>query len=160
MLTVQILCVGKMSQKWFQSGLEEYQKRLGAFDKVIVTEMQEYKVAEDTDARREEAIRKEGEQLLRVLSEYPKARKAALCVEGKQYSSEDLALLLRDAKNESSRIIFVIGGSAGLSEEVKKACDLRLSMSRMTFPHQMARMILMEQIYRAETINQGMRYHK
>ena len=149
MLTIEILCVGKMSQKWFQDGLEEYRKRLGAFDKVQITEIPEHRVTSDGEALRKEAVEKEGEQILRVLQEAKKARAVALCVEGKEYSSEELAGL-----------IFVIGGSDGLSDSVKKACAVRMSMGRMTFPHQMARMILMEQLYRAETINAGMKYHK
>ena len=81
-------------------------------------------------------------------------------MEGKQYSSEELARLLEDTRQETSKIIFVIGGSAGLSDDVKKECSIKISMSRMTFPHQMARMILAEQLYRAESINAGMKYHK
>ena len=139
MLNIEIMCVGKMSQRWFSDGFEEYRKRLSAFDKVTVTEIAEYRISDDTDSR---------------------SVKVALCVEGRQYSSEELALLLEKTRQETSRIVFVIGGSAGLSEEVKKECTVRMSMSRMTFPHQMARMILAEQLYRAESINSGMRYHK
>lgn len=160
MLTIEILCVGKMSQKWFQDGLEEYRKRLGAFDKVQITEIPEHRVTSDSETLRKEAVEKEGEQILRVLQDAKKARAVALCVEGKEYSSEELAGLIRETKQDFSRLIFVIGGSDGLSDSVKKACAVRMSMGRMTFPHQMARMILMEQLYRAETINAGMKYHK
>lgn len=160
MLTIQIVCVGKMSQKWFQIGAEEYIKRLGAFDRVVITEIPEHKITEDTDSNRQEAIKKEGEQILRVINESPNAYKVALCVEGKELSSEELADLVLKTKNNSSKMVFVIGGSAGLAEEVKKMCSLKLSMGRMTFPHQMARMVLLEQLYRAETINMGIKYHK
>ena len=160
MLTIEILCVGKMSQKWFQDGLEEYRKRLGAFDKVQITEIPEHRVTSDSETLRKEAVEKEGEQILRVLQDAKKARAVALCVEGKELSSEELAGLIRETKQDFSRLIFVIGGSDGLSDSVKKACTVRMSMGRMTFPHQMARMILMEQLYRAETINAGMKYHK
>lgn len=160
MLTIEILCVGKMSQKWFQDGLEEYRKRLGAFDKVQITEIPEHRVTSDSETLRKEAVEKEGEQILRVLQDAKKARAVALCVEGKEFSSEELAGLIRETKQDFSRLIFVIGGSDGLSDSVKKACTVRMSMGRMTFPHQMARMILMEQLYRAETINAGMKYHK
>ena len=160
MLTIEILCVGKMSQKWFQDGLEEYRKRLGAFDKVQITEIPEHRVTSDSETLRKEAVEKEGEQILRVLQDAKKARAVALCVEGKEFSSEELAGLIRETKQDFSRLIFVIGGSDGLSDSVKKACAVRMSMGRMTFPHQMARMILMEQLYRAETINAGMKYHK
>ncbi|MBR0343253.1 MAG: 23S rRNA (pseudouridine(1915)-N(3))-methyltransferase RlmH [Oscillospiraceae bacterium] len=160
MLTIQIICIGKMSQKWFQAGAEEYKKRLRAFDKVVIIEIPEYRITEDSEANRHEAVRREGEQILRLINENPNALKIALCVEGKEYSSEELAGLLQNTKNTTSKIVFVIGGSAGLSEEVKKACSVKLSMGRMTFPHQMARMILLEQLYRAETINMGIKYHK
>ena len=160
MLNIEILCVGRMSQKWFSDGFEEYRKRLSAFDKVTVTEISEYRITDDTDSARAEAVKREGEVLLRHLREDGRSVRVAMCVEGKQYSSEELAQLLEKTRQETSRIVFVIGGSAGLSEEVQKECQVRISMSRMTFPHQMARMILAEQLYRAESIVSGMRYHK
>ncbi|MBQ9958749.1 MAG: 23S rRNA (pseudouridine(1915)-N(3))-methyltransferase RlmH [Oscillospiraceae bacterium] len=160
MLTIEILCVGKLSQKWFSQGFDEYRKRLSAFAKVVVTELAEYRISADTDEARQQAIAKEGEQLAAKLAANPRAVKVALCIEGKQYSSEDLAALLAKTKQEASHIIFVIGGSAGLAEQVKRMCSVRFSMSRMTFTHQMARMLLCEQLYRAESINAGMRYHK
>ncbi|MBQ5341837.1 MAG: 23S rRNA (pseudouridine(1915)-N(3))-methyltransferase RlmH [Oscillospiraceae bacterium] len=160
MLNIEILCVGRMSQKWFSDGFEEYRKRLSAFDKVTVTEISEYRITDDTDSARAEAVKREGEVLLRHLREDGRSVRVAMCVEGKQYSSEELAQLLEKTRQETSRIVFVIGGSAGLSEEVKKECQVRMSMSRMTFPHQMARMILAEQLYRAESIVSGRRYHK
>lgn len=160
MLTLEIICVGKMSSKWFEDGLSEYVKRLGAYDKVVITEIPEHRISRDTEAGRAEAIQKEGEQILRKLNASPRTLKVAMCIEGKQYSSEDLAALLNEAKMNCSKVAFVIGGSAGLSDEVKSSCDIRFSMSRMTFPHQMARMILAEQLYRAESINNGGKYHK
>ena len=103
MLTIQILCVGKMSQKWFQSGADEYKKRLGAFDKVVVTEIPEYRITEDSETNRLEAVKREGEQILRLINESPNALKIALCVEGKEYSSEELADLLQNTKNTTSK---------------------------------------------------------
>ena len=160
MLTIELLCVGKMSQKWFSDGFDEYRKRIGAFDRLTVTEISEYRVTDDSDSSREEAVRREGEVLLRHLKGQDRAVKVALCVDGKIFSSEELAELLSETKKESSKIIFVIGGSGGLSDAVKKECHVKLSMGRMTFTHQMARMILAEQLYRAESINSGMKYHK
>ena len=160
MLNIELLCVGKMSQKWFSDGFDEYRKRIGAFDRITVTEISEYRVTDDSDSSREEAVRKEGEGLLRHLRGQERAVKVALCVEGRIFSSEELAELLKDTKSKTSKIIFVIGGSGGLSDDVKKECHVKLSMGRMTFTHQMARMILAEQIYRAESINAGMKYHK
>lgn len=160
MLTIELLCIGKMSSRWFADGLEEYVKRLGAYDRVVVTELPEHKIARDTPQARAEAVEKEGEQLLKRLEASGRSLKAALCVEGKPISSEELAGLIRSAKKDHSRIVFVIGGSAGLDPRVKEVCDLRISMSPMTFPHQMARMILAEQLYRAESINNNGKYHK
>ena len=160
MLTIEILCVGKMSSEWFAGGLDEYVKRLGAYDRVLVTEIPEHRITRDTAQARAEAVEKEGEQLLKRLEASGRALKVALCIEGKQLSSEQLAELVQSAKRDHSRIVFVIGGSAGLDPRVKQACDLRFSMGPMTFPHQMARMILAEQLYRAESINNGSKYHK
>ena len=160
MLTMEILCVGKMSSRWFADGLDEYVKRLGAYDRVLVTEIPEHRISRDTAAARAEAVEKEGEQLLKRLESSGRSLKVALCIEGKPLSSEELAALVQTAKKDHSRITFVIGGSAGLDARVKEACDLKMSMGPMTFPHQMARMILAEQLYRAESINNGGKYHK
>ena len=160
MLTLEILCIGKMSSRWFADGLDEYVKRLGAYDRVVVTELPEFRITRDTAAARAEAVEKEGEQLARKLAASGRSLKVALCVEGKLYSSEALAELLEKAKQDYPKVTFVIGGSAGLSSTVKDMCDVKLSMSPMTFTHQMARMILAEQLYRAESINSGGKYHK
>ncbi len=160
MLTLEIICVGKMSSRWFSDGLDEYVKRLGAYDRVVITELPEHRISRDTPSARAEAIEKEGEQIAKKLLSAERSLKVALCVEGKLYSSEELAGLLEKAKQEYPKVVFVIGGSAGLSDKVKSMCDIKLSMSPMTFTHQMARMILAEQLYRAESINNGGKYHK
>ena len=160
MLTIEVVAVGKMSQSWFAQGVEEYQKRLSAFARVVVTEIAEVRPASDSSAAHEEAMEKEGEAILKVLESDPRAARVALCIEGKSWSSTDLASFLEKTKQETSHVFFVIGGSDGLSNAVKRACPHRISMSAMTFPHQMARMILMEQLYRAETIQNQMKYHK
>ena len=97
MLNIEILCVGRMSQKWFSDGFEEYRKRLSAFDKVTVTEISEYRITDDTDSARAEAVKREGEVLLRHLREDGRSVRVAMCVEGKQYSSEELAQLRKQA---------------------------------------------------------------
>lgn len=136
---VTILCVGAMRDAFYRDAAAEYEKRLSAFTRL--------KTVETTDDR-----------LLSFLN--TKAYKIALCVEGKELSSEELAAKLDSvATSGFSDVIFVIGGFDGLSEEVKAACDMRLSFSRMTFPHRLMRVILLEQIYRAYTINRGMNYH-
>lgn len=139
MINVTILCVGALRDAFYRDAAAEYVKRLGAFCRL--------KTIETTD-----------DKLLSFLP--PRAYKIALCVEGKELSSEELAARLDSvATSGASDIVFVIGGFDGLDEKVKAACDLRLSFSRMTFPHRLMRVILLEQIYRAFTINAGMSYH-
>ena len=161
MLTIEILCVGKLSQKWFSQGFDEYRKRLSAFAKVVVTELAEYRISADTDEARQQAIAKEGEQIAAKLAANPRAVKVALCIEGKQCSSEQFAAKLDALATEGhSEIAFIIGGSDGLSDAVKARADWKLSFSQMTFPHQLMRVILCEQLYRAMNILGGGKYHK
>lgn len=140
MLSVEIYCVGTLKEQYLRDAMAEYAKRLSAFCRFGVREVKE--------------------ELL--LSSLPsKAYKIALCIEGTQRSSEELAGLMDALPSRGiSSVIFVIGGSDGLCEAVKSACDLRLSFSRMTFPHQLMRVILAEQIYRAFTIINHGKYHK
>ena len=141
MLNIEILCDGNLKEQYLRDGCAEYVKRIGAFAKINIREFRDDK------------------QMLPFL--HPKAFKIALCIEGKMLDSVELAeKIVSIAINGISDIIFVIGGSDGLSEDVKSACDLRLSFSRMTFPHQLMRMILLEQIYRAFTIINHGKYHK
>lgn len=141
MFNVTVLCVGQMKESYLQQCAAEYSKRLGAFCRLQVTET-------------------ETDRLLPLLSQFPRAYKVALCVEGKQLSSEELAGCLETLPGRGyGGAVFVIGGFDGLPEEVKAACDLRLSFSKMTFPHRLMRIILLEQIYRAFTIINHGKYH-
>lgn len=106
------------------------------------------------------ALEKEADEILALLSEKRRARRIALCVEGREVTSEELAALLEDALQETGEFVFVIGSSHGLSERVKAACDVRLSLSRLTLPHELARLVFSEQLYRAYTILNHMKYHK
>ncbi|MBR5586345.1 MAG: 23S rRNA (pseudouridine(1915)-N(3))-methyltransferase RlmH [Clostridia bacterium] len=152
-MNVSVVCVGGLKEKFFKDACAEYTKRLSRFGKIAVTEVDECRLGEGQDAE------KEGELILKKIN--PSALKVALCVEGKKASSEGLAKLVSDAGiNGKSEICFVIGGSDGLSDKVKSACDVRLSFSDMTFPHQLMRVILLEQVYRAFKINAGEKYHK
>lgn len=140
MLNVQIICTGNIKEKYLRDAIDEYSKRLSAYCRLSIKEY------------------KDGQSILPLPQ---KAYKIALCVEGKQYSSEELASAIDSlAVRGVSDIAIVIGGFSGLSEEEKAACDLRLSFSRMTFPHQLMRVILLEQFYRAFNINAGGKYHK
>lgn len=161
MLRVNIICIGKIKEKYFTDAIAEYSKRLGAFCKFSVTELAEERIKSNTPnpAQIDEVIIAEGKRILQKIS--PQDYVAAMCIEGKLLSSEELAQTLDNVSvSGKSTIDFIIGGSYGLSNEVKTRADLRLSMSRMTFPHQLARVILSEQIYRAFEISTNGKYHK
>ena len=141
MLTVTILAIGNLKESYLREAIKEYEKRLTAYCRFRMIEL------------------KDNTPVLPHLPE--RAYRIALCVEGKQKSSEELAALIDQKATEGfSALVFVIGAFDGLAEEVKAACHLRLSFSKMTFPHQLMRVILAEQIYRAFTINAGSQYHK
>ena len=159
MLTVRILCVGKCKEKYWREACAEYGKRLSAFCRFEVLEVDEERLPErPSKAQIESGLEQEGKRLLQKAGSTPIV---ALCIEGKELSSPQLAQYVeRAAVNGASSLAFVIGGSWGLSEEVKRAGARRLSMSPMTFPHQLARVLLCEQLYRACSINAGAKYHK
>ena len=141
MLNVKIICVGTLKEAFLKDAVKEYEKRLSAYCKLTTVEL------------------KCDDALLPTLND--KSYKIALCVEGKQLSSEELASKLDELPTRGiSEIVFVIGDSDGMGEDVKASCDLRLSFSKMTFPHQLMRVILLEQIYRAFTIINNGKYHK
>lgn len=160
MLTITVLAVGRLKDKFYEDAAAEYLKRLGAYAKVSTLEIRAADLPEVPSAAQiENALQKEGRELLSKIP--PQAFVAALCIEGKPYSSEELAALLADAPLKGySHIVFVIGGSCGLADEVKRRADVRLSMSRMTFPHRLARVMLLEQLYRGFKIGRGEKYHK
>ena len=159
MIKITFIAVGKLGEKYWTDSAAEYLKRLGAYCKPAVVEIAEAKLpAKPSQAEIAKAVDTEG---VAILSQIPaKALVAALCVEGKALSSQELAEFIAKSSSEHSHILFVIGGSHGLSGDVKQRANLRLSMSPMTFPHQLARVMLLEQIYRAFTINAGAKYHK
>ncbi len=141
MLTVTVIAAGGTSERWQDDACAEYVKRLGAFCKFRLMQI------------------KEGESALPKLP--PKAYKIALCVEGDMLDSPGIAKVIENAALRGiSELVFLTGGSNGLTEDEKAACDLRLSFSRLTFPHGMMRVFLYEQIYRAFTISKGLKYHK
>ena len=161
MQKVNILCIGKIKEKYFSQAIDEYAKRLQAFCKLRIIELAEEKIRDNNPnpAQIAEVLQAEGKRIMQKIS--PSDYVIALCIEGKLRSSEELANTLNTlAVTGRSTVDFVIGGSYGLSDEVKAAADEKLSMSRMTFPHTMARMILTEQIYRAYEIASNGKYHK
>ena len=144
MMTVKIVCVGNLKEAYWRQACAEYEKRLSAFCKLKLVELPESTLAAEKDA-----ILKECEGFV-----------TALCVEGKPMTSEGLADKIAAVSQISSKITFIIGSSCGLDPVVKSRADLKLSFSSFTFPHQMMRVILLEQIYRAFTIQRNMTYHK
>ena len=160
MQKVTVLCVGKLKEKFYADACAEYQKRLMWHCKLDLIELPEQRLPENpSEAEIEAALSKEADAIEEKL---PRGGAVvALCVEGKALSSEQLAdTLARYAARGVSQVTFLIGGSFGLHERVKQRAELRLSMSPMTFPHHLARVMLLEQIYRAYQIQGGTRYHK
>ena len=160
MLSIDIICVGRLKDKFFEEAAGEYLKRLKAYAKVNITEIKAVELPDDPNASLiYAALEKEGSEILKKIPS--NAKVVTLCIEGKLFSSEDTAKLLSDtALAGCSEIVFIIGGSYGLSDRVKKLGSLKLSMSKMTFPHRLARIMLLEQLYRACKINAGENYHK
>ena len=159
MLTVRILCVGKCKEKYWREACAEYGKRLSAFCRFEVLEVDEERLPErPSKAQIESGLEQEGKRLLQKAGSTPIV---ALCIEGKELSSPQLAQYVeRAAVNGASSLAFVIGGSYGLAERLKGESWVKLSMSPMTFPHHLARVMVLEQVYRAFQIAAGTRYHK
>ena len=157
-MNINIICVGKIKEKFFTAAIDEYLKRLSRFAKVTVTEVADEKIPDRASEKEMEAVkRREGEKILAKLgNEYV----IALCIEGKEMSSEEIAHKIADISMTTGDIAFIIGGSLGLSDEVKSRAKLRLSFGRVTLPHQLMRVVLAEQIYRAFKINNNESYHK
>ena len=160
MQKVSIICVGKLKEKFYMEAAAEYAKRLSRFCKLEITELPEERLPESpSPAQIEVALSKEADAIRGKLP--PSALIIAMCVEGKQRSSEELARLMTDsASRGESHLVFLIGVSFGLHPSVKALARVKLSMSPMTFPHHLARVMLLEQIYRGYQINAGSRYHK
>ncbi len=159
-MKVTIVCVGKLKEAYWRGAIEEYSKRLGRYMKLEIVELPDEKAPETMSPAQEDEVRqKEGLRILKAVKE--EAFAVALAIEGKSLSSEALAdFMAEKAVRGVSHMVFIIGGSLGLSQEVMNRADFSLSFSPMTFPHQMMRVILLEQIYRAEKINRKEPYHK
>ena len=160
MLAVTLICVGKMRERFYIDAFSEYSKRLGAYCRFTCIELSETRLP-DSPSQKEiaAALEKEAAEIEKNIPS--DAYTVAMCVEGRQMPSEAVAKLLSEREGSGKpKLCFVIGGSFGLSPRIKAAADLRLSMSEMTFPHHLARVILAEQIYRGFKINEGSKYHK
>ncbi|MDF2842841.1 MAG: rlmH [Herbinix sp.] len=159
-MKITLICVGKLKEKYLSLGVDEYAKRLSRYCALDIVELQDEKTPDQASLAMEDIIRKkEGERILKALKEDSYA--IALAIEGSMLASEELALKIESlGVSGQSHISFIIGGSLGLSSEVLKRADYKLSFSKMTFPHQLMRMILLEQIYRSYRIMNNQPYHK
>lgn len=159
-MNIAIVSVGKLKEKYLKMGIEEYSKRLGSYAKIDLIEVPDEKAPENlSDADMEIVKKKEGERILAKIG--PDTYVIALAIEGKMKSSEQLAADLQSLMTYGrSKIAFVIGGSLGLHEDVMKRSDEKLSFSKMTLPHQLMKLVLVEQIYRAFRIIKNEPYHK
>ncbi len=159
MIRLTLIAVGNLKESYLREALAEYKKRLSAFCKPEIVQLKEYKLP-DNPSEGEIRIALE-EEADRILAAIPtRAYKIALCIEGKQFSSEALAERLSGVLSETGELALIIGSSHGLSNRVKKAADLRLSISELTFPHQLMRVLCLEILYRSFSILKGTRYHK
>lgn len=160
MLSVTLICVGKMKERFYIDAAAEYAKRLSAYCRLNIVELPEQKLPQDpTQGEIEAALAKEADAIRGKIP--ANSSIVALCIEGKPYSSEALAEVMGKWEHSAAKhLVFLIGGSFGLHESVKAEAWIRLSMSPMTFPHHLARVMLLEQIYRACKIREGSGYHK
>lgn len=160
MLSVRLICVGKLGEKFWKTACEEYAKRLSGYCKLEIVELPEQRLPDaPSEGQVRQALAREADA---IRAKIPAgAAVLALCVEGKQLSSEELAETLGALTvSGTSRLAVLIGGSCGLDETLKQEARLRLSMSKMTFPHHLARVMVLEQLYRALNILAGGKYHK
>ena len=159
MVKITLISVGTLKEDYLKDAVSEYKKRLSQYARVEEINIKEEAIHNEDDAGEVlRALSFEGDKILAALPR--DAKKIALCVEGKQYDSIELSRLIGTFSDECGKIALVIGSSHGLSDKVKSACDARLSFSKMTFPHQLMRVILYEALYRSFTILAGKRYHK
>ncbi len=158
-MTVRIVCVGKLKEHYFEDACAEFQKRLGRFCTLEIIELPDEKAPESLHPAEEDIVRdKEGKRILKAIG--AKDFVVALAIDGKQMRSEEFAAFLEEKETEARPLTFLIGGSLGLSPEVYARANAKLSFSKMTFPHRIARLLLLEQIYRGFKILRNEAYHK
>ena len=160
MLSVKLICVGRMRERFYIDAFAEYEKRLRTLCRFELAEITEQRLPDNpSQADIKAALDKEAAEILKAIP--PDAYVTALCVEGRQMPSEGMAGLISERANSGKpKLCFIIGGSFGLADRVKQRADMKLSMSQMTFPHHLARVMLVEQLYRGFKINEGSKYHK
>lgn len=160
MMNVHLIVLGKLKEKYMKDFSQEYEKRLSAYCKLTITELEPVKLSDNpSQSEIDNALSKETQM---ITAKIPKnAYVFSMCIEGKQMSSEELSQKMDDiALSGKSSVVFIIGSSFGLSDEIKRMSDFKFSMSKMTFPHKLARIMLEEQVYRAFSISNNGKYHK
>lgn len=159
MATIRFITVGTLKEDYLRAAVAEYEKRLSGFCRVESVNLKEAKLPNDpSEAEIRKALVEESKAILAATPD--RSYKIAMCVEGRQFSSEELAAKLENAFSQANEICFIIGSSHGLDDSVKNAVDLKLSVSKLTFPHQLMRVILAEGVYRCMNIIKGTKYHK
>lgn len=159
MLNIKIICVGKLKEKYWEAACGEYLKRLGGYCNPGIIEVKESKLpANASEADEKNVVFREGQEIISKIENGDYV--IALDIKGRELASEEIAGKISEISFSNSKIDFIIGGSLGLSDEVRKRADMKLSFGRITLPHQLARVVLLEQIYRAFKINANETYHK
>ena len=156
MIKIKVVCVGKIKEKYFADAVKEYEKRLSRYCQFQIKELKEENFNDNpTESDVKTIIKKEGESILKEI----KGKVILLDIKGKEYSSVEFSTLIKDFVDKGEEVTFIIGGSYGVSQEVKDKASAKISFSKMTFPHTLFRVMLVEQIYRAYTIINGAKYH-
>lgn len=159
MVNIKFITIGTLKESYLREAAAEYEKRLGAFCRFEMIQLKEEKLSDDpSEGEIQRALEREAQMIEKQIS--PRAYRIAMCVEGKQLTSEELAESLGRIEQTAGEICFIIGSSFGLADSVKRGSDMRLSVSKLTFPHQLMRVLLLESVYRAFNIRKGTRYHK
>jgi 23S rRNA (pseudouridine1915-N3)-methyltransferase len=160
MIKIKVIALGKLKEKYLREASDEYVKRLSSYAKTEIIELEPIRLSDDpSEGEVEKALKAEAEMIKKKIPE--NSLITAMCIEGKQFSSPEFA---KELENRISRgagnLVFIIGSSFGLHDEIKNLADIKLSFSKMTFPHQLFRIMLLEQVYRSFKINEGSKYHK
>ena len=159
MIGVKFITLGTLKESYLRDAAAEYEKRLGAFCRFEMVQLKEEKLSDNpSPSEIKNALEREAAVIEKQIP--PRAYRVAMCVEGVQKSSEELSAHLERVADQHGDICFIIGSSYGLSDTVKSSCHLRLSVSKLTFPHQLMRVLLLEAVYRAFNIAKGTKYHK
>ncbi len=159
-MNITVIALGKLKEKYLTDAISEYSKRISAYGKLQIIELNPVRLSDNpSQTEIDNALSKEAEEIKKKIPN--NSYVFSLCIEGKEKSSEDFAKAISEATlNGKSNIVFIIGSSFGLSPEIKRLSDFKLSFSPMTFPHQLMRVMLLEQVYRAFQINNNGKYHK